>query len=190
MHPRSSLLLDRNRSLLLIIDVQERLLPTIADHQRIVWNIGRLIDGAQLFGVPFSATEQYPKGLGATVEIIRQRLESIPEKSMFSCRECTSLFSSLLDTKIRQIVLTGIETHVCVQQTAFDLSAMGFDVYLVVDAVGSRFEIDRQTAVDRMRIAGVTPVTTEAVMFEWCETSADSNFKALSQLVRQTAPQH
>ncbi|MEZ6095336.1 MAG: isochorismatase family protein [Pirellulaceae bacterium] len=183
---RSKRLLSRERSSLLIIDVQERLLPSIDGGDRVVWNIGRLIDTAKLFAVPINATEQYPKGLGHTVSSLRERLPDVPEKAMFSCRECTQVFSPLLESDKQQMVVTGIETHVCVLQTVMDLIAQGFDVFVVVDAVGSRFSIDRETALGRMQQAGATLISTESVMFEWCESSADPQFKAMSQLARQT----
>ena len=186
--PRSRWLLDRNRSAVLVIDVQAKLVPLIESHERIVWNIRRLLDAAKLFDVQILATEQYPQGLGPTVEAIRCKLPDIPEKSMFSCRECSEHFSRLWDRGVRQVVVVGIEAHVCVQQTALDLIAMGFEVYVIVDAVGSRFAIDRETALARMRSAGATLTTCESAMFEWCESSADANFKALSKLVREAAP--
>ncbi len=186
--PRSRWLLDRARSAVLVIDLQGKLVPLIESHERLVWNIRRLLDAAKLFSVPILATEQYPQGLGPTVEIIRELLSEVPEKSMFSCRECSAHFRALWERGIRQLVVTGIEAHVCVQQTVLDLIAMGFELYVVVDAVGSRFAIDRETALTRMRASGATLTTCESAMFEWCESSADANFKALSRLVREVAP--
>lgn len=190
---RSPFLLNVGDSALLIIDVQEKLLPLIPNHLRIQWNIGRLIRGAQTLGVPIAATEQYPQGLGRTVVELRDRLAtagvvSFPEKTMFSCRECATLLAELGEQGINKLVLTGIETHVCVAQTALDLTAAGFNVYLAVDAVGARGQLDHDTAIRRLENSGVVPTTTEAILFEWCEQAGSESFKKISQLVRENAP--
>ncbi|MFN5320082.1 MAG: hydrolase [Planctomycetota bacterium] len=185
---RSNLLMNAGNSALLVIDVQEKLLPLIPNHRRIVWNIARLLDAAKLLGVRSLATEQYPKGLGATVAELRERLPEPPEKSMFSCRECSALFAPLRDEGIDNVLLVGIEAHVCVQQTALDLLAQGFNVFLAVDAIGSRFELDYSIAIERMKASGATATTTESVLFEWCESSANPQFKLISQMVRQQPP--
>jgi nicotinamidase-related amidase len=103
---------------------------------------------------------------------------------MFSVRECFAGFEPLWQAGRRTIVLCGIETHVCILQSAFDLLAAGWDVYVVIDAVGSRQLEDHQIAMERMRQAGIKVVTSEMVMFEWCESSTHPNFKAISQLVK------
>jgi nicotinamidase-related amidase len=177
-------------SALLLVDVQERLVPHINDHARVVWNCRRLIDGARILDVPVRATEQYPKGLGRTVPELRERLavDAVPEKLLFSCAECGPLFTELRDTGRHRILLCGIETHVCVQQTALDLMADGWRVYLAVDAIGSRFDIDRQTALRRMESAGAELTTTEAALFEWCEAAGTDAFKQISRLAREEAP--
>ena len=185
---RSYQLMSPANTALLVVDVQERLVPAIQDHQRMVWNIGRLIDAAKLLGVKVLATEQYPKGLGSTVAGLRSRLGAVPEKSMFSCRECVELFRPLRDNGVEQLLIVGIESHVCIQQTSLDLLSMGFGVYLAVDAMGSRNELDHRTALQRMQACGAIVTTTEAAMFEWCESSAHPQFKAISQLVRQSIP--
>lgn len=185
---RSNQLMNASNSALLVIDVQEKLIPLIFKHRQVVWNIGRLLDAAQLLGVRTFATEQYPKGLGHTIAELRERLGETPEKSMFSCRECAGLFAPLLAEGIDNLLLVGIEAHVCVQQTALDLLAQGFNVFLAIDAIGSRFELDYTTAIERMKACGAIATTTESAMFEWCETAGHPQFKQLSQLVRQQAP--
>ena len=102
---------------------------------------------------------------------------------MFSCRECSELFAKWAEQGITQIVVVGIETHVCVLQTALDLLAESFSVFLVLDAIGSRNAIDHQTAVRRMETLGVNVCTKESVLFEWCETSLANEFKQISKLV-------
>ncbi len=189
MASRSPLLMNRDDSAVLVIDVQEKLVPHIAGNERMLWNIGRLLDGARTLGVKVVATEQYPRGLGPTVPSLAGKLESaIPAKTMFSCRECAPLVAQLKSENICHLVLVGIETHVCVAQTALDFMAAGFDVFICVDATGSRFEIDRETALRRLEYSGATPTTTEAVLFEWCETADSAEFKAISKLVQQTGP--
>ena len=184
--PRSFQLMNPANAALLVVDVQEKLVPAIVNHPRLVWNICRLIDGAKLLGVNVLATEQYPKGLGPTVSAIRSRLPELPEKTMFSCRECANQIMPLRDAGIEHLLVTGIETHVCVQQSTLDLMAMGFNVLLAVDALGSRAEFDHVTALERMQNCGASVTTTEAALFEWCESASHPQFKAISQLVRQT----
>lgn len=188
---RSPLLMNRQDTVLLVIDVQEKLFPLIADRSKIEWNILRLIQGAQILGLPVLATEQYPQGLGKTIPAVGQALQTAqinppPAKTMFSCRECQAELEPLLQRGIAKVLLTGIETHVCVAQTALDLIAAGFQVYLAVDAVGSRMPVDHATAIRRLENSGVTVTTTEAALFEWCETAGQAPFKQISQLVRQT----
>ncbi len=187
---RSPMLMDRGNSALLVIDLQERLVPHVNHGRKIEWNIGRLIAGANILGVTIGATEQYPKGLGPIVPSVRDVIApdgaSLPEKTMFSCRECRELSDSFRDAGVRNLVLTGIETHVCVGQTALDFISAGFDVFICVDAVGSRDQLDHDTALRRMENSGVVPVTAESVLFEWCEAAGSEEFKAISKIVQQT----
>ena len=186
---RSPELMSRSDTALVVVDVQEKLIGGILDHRRIVWNIGRLIDGAGVLGLPVVATEQYPQGLGPTTAEVARRLTDKPaEKIAFSCGECGSLFTDLREAGRYKLLLAGIEAHVCVQQTAFDLTAAGFRVYLAVDAVGSRSAEDKAVAVGRMDSAGVSLTTTEAALFEWCERAGAPEFKQISRLVKESAP--
>ena len=180
--------MSRSDAALLVIDVQERLLPAIDHWQRVVWNCGRLLDGARILGLPVVATEQYPKGLGPTVPELAERLGKIPEKTTFSCRECDAAFQPLLDDGRNKLLVCGIETHVCVQQTVYDFLAAGWQVYVALDAVGSRTELDYLTALQRMKSAGAVLTTTEAALFEWCERAGTPEFKQISQLVRPVEP--
>jgi nicotinamidase-related amidase len=184
--PRSPELMSRGDTALLVVDVQEKLLPAIAGGPRVIWNVRRLIDGAKILGLPVIATEQYPKGLGATIGELAQRVPAVATKLTFSCGGCPELFEDLQSRGIHKILVCGTEAHVCVQQTVMDLLADGWRVYLAVDAVGSRFEIDRDTALRRMDSAGATLTTTEAALFEWCETAGTAEFKQISQLAKET----
>ena len=185
---RSHDLMSRDDTALLVVDVQEKLLPVIRHRELLVWNIRRLIDGAQLLGLPTTATEQYPQGLGATAAVLAERLGKIPAKVMFSCRECSDLFGNFAERGRQKVLVVGIESHVCVQQTVLDLLSEGFRVYVAVDAVGSRHELDYQIAIQRMESAGATLTTTEAALFEWCEAAGTPEFKQISLLVREEPP--
>ena len=186
--PRSPDLMSRGDTALLVVDVQERLLPAIADGPQVVWNVRRLIDGARILGLPVVATEQYPQGLGPTVSELAQRLGPVPAKLTFSCGGCPELFEDLRGRGIYKILVCGTEAHVCVQQTVLDLLADGWRVYVAADAVGSRFDVDRRTALARMDSAGATLTTTEAALFEWCEIAGSPEFKQISQLAREQGP--
>lgn len=186
--PRSPEMMSVGDTALLVVDVQEKLVPAIADHRRIVWNIRRLIDGARILGLPVVATEQYPQGLGPTVPELAERLGQIPSKLTFSCGGCPQVFKDLENRGVFKLLVCGVEAHVCVQQTVLDLLASGWKVYVAVDAVGSRFEIDRTTALARMDSAGATLTTTEAALFEWCQVAGTPQFKQISQLVREECP--
>ncbi|GAB6164084.1 hydrolase [Thermostilla marina] len=185
---RSPLLMSPATTALLVVDIQEKLLPLVDGKRQIVWNVRRLIDAAKALEIPVVGTEQYPKGLGPTVPELAERLGDVPSKKMFSCRECGDLFEQLSADNRDTILICGIETHVCIAQTALDLLAGGWNVFLPVDAVGSRHRLDHETALRRMETSGVVLTTTEAALFEWCETAAHPAFKEISRLVREEPP--
>ena len=186
--PRSPELMWPGDTGLLVVDVQEKLVPAIAGHERVVWNVRRLIDGAGILGLPVAATEQYPEGLGSTVPELAERLGEIPSKLSFSCGGCPGVFEDLRRRDVHKLLVCGIEAHVCVQQTVLDLLAGGWQVYVAVDAVGSRREIDYRTALGRMDSAGATLTTTEAALFEWCQAAGTPEFKQISRLVQEVGP--
>ncbi len=186
--PRSNELMSRQDTALLVVDVQERLLPRIDGVEKMVWNIRRLIDAAGVLGLPVVATEQYPKGLGSTAPLLAERLGEIPEKRRFSCGQMTEVVEPWTDNGIDKILVAGIEAHVCIQQTSLDLLAQGFSVFVAADAVSSRHAEDRDFGLRRMESSGVTLTTTEACIFEWCETSEAAEFKSISQLAQETWP--
>ncbi len=187
--PRSPQLMSRSDTALVVIDVQERLLPVIHRGREVVWNISRLLRGASILGIPVVGTLQYPKGLGPMVPELDPLVGPCPEKLMFSCRECYQLFDQLRARNITKLLVTGIEAHVCVQQSVLDLLAEGWQVYVAVDAIGSRFPIDYQTALRRMECSGAVLTTTEAALFEWCEVAGTPEFKQISLLVREQFPE-
>lgn len=186
--PRSPEMMSVGETALLVVDVQEKLIRLIPGHERLVWNIRRLLDGAMLLGVPAAGTEQYPQGLGGTVEPLRSRLGEIPAKLAFSCGECRELFAQWQAAGLWKVLVVGIEAHVCVQQTVLDLLAAGWRVYIAADAVGSREPYDREIALRRLESAGATLTTTEAALFEWCAAAGTPAFKQISQLVRESPP--
>lgn len=173
---------------LLVVDVQEKLVPAIGGGRRVVWNCRRLIEGAGVLGLPVAATEQYPNGLGPTVAELSGRLDRVASKLTFSCGGCPEVFEDLQKRGVDKLLVCGMEAHVCVQQTVLDLLAGGWRVYVAVDAVGSRFEVDYRTSLGRMDSAGATLTTTEAALFEWCLTAGRDEFKHISRLVQEAGP--
>ena len=177
----TSELLDRLRSVLVLIDFQERLFPHVQEHQRTLPRIDLLVHAARLMQVPVVLTEQYPRGLGRTIDEIRQALpDGQPlEKLDFSCAAAPGFLEKLSRFGRDQIVLAGIETHVCVAQTAMDLRSRGEQVFVVADATASRRLLDAQTALQRMWQNGITVITAESVVFEWLRRAGTEEFKAL-----------
>lgn len=170
---------------LLVIDVQEKLIDRIHNHRDVVRNTDFLIDGARLLGLPVLATEQYPKGLGATVEPLKSKLPERPDKVAFSCCAIPSIVDSLRRDARLKVVLAGIEAHVCVLGTALDLLALDFRVYLPVDAVGSRYPLDHEYALRRLEQAGAILTTAETCVFEWVGGANHPKFKDVSKLVQE-----
>lgn len=185
IHPRSRELLSRQNSLLVVVDVQEKLAPLICETERLLVNCSKLVQSAKLFQVPSFATEQYPQGLGPTVPSLAEFFSERPAKLRFSCAEVLDWPPAAERSDDRfQVVLCGIEAHVCVLQTAFDLLAAGYQVHIAADAVGSRRQLDWTVAMDRLSAAGATIVTTESVLFEWCETAESPEFKQFVAIVK------
>jgi len=181
---RSFELLSRVDSRLAVIDMQEKLLPHIPVGEMVLANCAKLIAAAQILGVPVSATEQYPRGLGPTAAALRDKLPPPIEKIRFSAAEALAPQTAALAVDGREkLVLCGIEAHVCVLQTALDLMNAGYRIYLPADAVASRHKHDWKWALRRLADAGAILTTTEAILFEWCETAASPDFKQISNLV-------
>lgn len=181
---RSSELLSSKNSRLLIVDMQDKLLAAMKESAAVTARCVKLIRGAGVLSVPVDATEQYPQGLGATTNVIAELIPKRPDKLRFSCSESLAWaeFAGGVDDR-QQVVLAGIEAHVCVLQTAFDLLAKGFEVFVVADAVTSRNRLDYEIGLKRMSDSGVQLVTTEMVLFEWCEIAGTDEFKAISRLI-------
>jgi len=174
--------LSSSASMLCVVDVQERLVPAVADGVSVVARCRRLVEAARLLGVPAMVTEQYRKGLGGTVSALADLLPPPREKLAFSCCGAEGFVRDIPAT-VGQIVVCGFETHVCVAQTTLDLLAEGYAVFLAVDAMSSRHAIDRDIALRRLEGAGAVPTTSEAILFEWCRTASHPQFQAVRKLV-------
>jgi nicotinamidase-related amidase len=174
-------LLDRDRSALVLIDVQERLFPHVSEHQRVLSRMDLLLTAAKLLEIPLLVTEQYPKGLGSTIKEIRSIFPEFDPliKMDFSCVTAPGFQERLSYLRRDQIVLAGIETHICVAQTALGLSSLGRKVFVVADATASRRSQDAQIALQRMNQSGLIVVTAEAVVFEWLRCAGTAEFKSL-----------
>jgi nicotinamidase-related amidase len=185
---RFSKLLKPETSALLIIDIQEKILPVINNHQTVVDNTLKLIKGFKALGLPIFYTEQYPKGLGTPVRSIKNELGDLEpfDKMSFSCSGAGDLFEELKMKKLSQIVVCGVEAHVCVQQTVLDLIENGLQVNLAADSVSSRKEIDCITALDRMRYHGAEITTEESILFELLNVCGTPQFKEVSKICKMT----
>ena len=185
---RQGYFLNAEDSVLVVIDVQERLCKAM-DQQifaGLTANTGILLDSAAELQVPVVITEQYVKGLGETLAELQEKAAAAPrlEKMTFSCCGSAAFVETIRATGKRQIVITGMETHVCVLQTAIELLDAGYVVHLVQDAVMSRSEQNKQAALGMMQQAGVVITCTESVLFQWLKAAGTDSFKKLSKLVK------
>jgi len=176
------MLMDKKNSLLLVIDVQERLAPTVSETREVINNSKKLIEIAQILKIPYIYTEQYPKGLGETIFDIKSVAnKEACSKIEFSCAKNSDILKSIKACKKQQIIITGVETHICVLQTAMDLKAKGFDVFVVSDATSSRENLEHVFALHRLAKNEIDVVTFEMVVFEWLEKAGTEEFKIISK---------
>lgn len=176
--------LAASQSCLIVVDVQERLAPVMGDPRKVIDGAARLAAAARRLGVPTLISEQYPKGLGPTMIDVREVVpeeDAYVQKLDFSCCGEPEFMAKFAALGRRQVVLAGIEMHVCVMQTALDLKDKGFDVFVAVDACGSRFPSDEEVAKLRFAAAGIHLVTIEMTIFEWLERSGTPEFKDISK---------
>jgi nicotinamidase-related amidase len=178
-------LLTAEGAVLLLIDLQERLMPVIHDHEAVVARAVRLAEAAQLLDVPVRATEQNPAGLGPTVAPLKAYPQAVLAKTTFSAAEDPGL-PALLPAGAAQIVVAGCEAHVCVLQTVLGLlgSGPGLTVFVVADAVGSRDPADKAAALDRASRNGAEVVTSEMVLFEWLRDARHPKFREVQKLLK------
>lgn len=183
---RHPMLLEKKRTGLLVIDIQEKILAVMDQPERVVENTVKLIKGFKILQLPIFVTEQYPQGLGETVAPIKEVLGEveIKEKLSFSCCGIEGFTRSLRSQKIDQVVLCGIENHVCIWQTAMDLVHEDFVVAVVRDGVSSRNTIDCEAALNRMIYQGINVTTTEMVFFELLREAGTDEFKEVAELIK------
>lgn len=180
------MLIERDRSALLVIDLQERLAVAMEGRDEAIANAAVLVQAARRLGVPVLASEQYPRGLGPTVPELKPLIPegAVVAKTAFSCCDEPAWREQLEAAARPQAILAGIEAHVCVLQTALGLKALGLEVAVVADATASRKSASKEAALDRLRAHGVEVVTTEMVVFEWLKMAGTPEFKELSRLIR------
>lgn len=180
--------LDPGRAALVVIDVQEKLLPLIDAADGVLHAIVQMVRGAILFDIPILVTEQYPRGLGPTHPAVRAALSRVNpplmEKATFSACGHEPIRRRLLELDRDQIILAGIETHVCIQQTTLDLRLLDYDVFVCADAVGARRRHDHDIGLLRMRQAGALVTTVESALFEVCERCDAPKFKGLLEIIK------
>lgn len=180
------MLIERGRSCLLVVDIQERLAPAMADPEPAIRNSATLIQAARRLDVPILVSEQYPQGLGPTVSALRALApaESFVSKVSFSCAHDPAIRERLAELGRPQVVICGMEAHVCVLQSALGLKQAAFAPYVVADATDSRVVASKDTALARLRADGVEIVTTEMVLFEWLAQAGTAEFKDLIKLIK------
>ena len=181
------MLIDKNDSTLLLIDIQEKLIKKIFDFKRVINYSKKIVDIFSFLKLPIVYSEQYPNGLGKTINQIDDKLKKIKalkiEKTSFSC------VSNKNDTEIReifpknQIIICGIETHICILQTSIDLYNKGYEVFVIDEAVGSRYERHKNLASERLMKYGISLINFEMLVFELIRDSKDKSFKELSKFI-------
>ena len=179
-------ILNKNNALLVIVDIQDKLAVVMKHKEKIVNNCLHLIEAAKLLNIPIVVTEQYPKGLGHTIKEIKEALPSYEplEKVTFDCCKGGSFLKQITSLKRKQIILSGMETHVCVLQTCLSLLKKKYSVHLVSDAVCSRKKGDHLTGRELMRDAGAVITCTETVLFQLLEKAGTLDFKAISKRIK------
>ena len=171
------------KNLLVVIDFQEKLIKHIPQADEILRNSMKFIKACRTLGIPIILTEQIK--LGETVEEIKSLIETRPiQKSSFSCVRCEEFREELERLKPERCILIGIEVHICILQTALDLLKMGYKVYAVLDCIGSRKPLDKDTSIKRMIQEGIAPMTAEAVIYEMLETAKHEKFREILEIVK------
>ena len=184
---KSNKILVEDETLLLIVDVQEKLIKNIKDYQLIIFNIKKLIDTCNLLNVHIAITEQNPLKLGKTLEAIIENNEYPNfEKMEFSCIKNKNFIDYISKYKFKNIIVCGIESHICILQTSIDLLQKDFNILIPRDAIGSRHDIDNETAFLRLTFSGAVASTTESIICELCKTSSRKEFKEISKILKKS----
>ncbi len=179
--------IDRSDAILVVVDVQERMMNAINNADQVIDNVTRLVAGCRELGLPVLVTEQYPKGLGATVQTVQEALGDAYkplEKMSFSATRDLDFMQAFEASGKEHILICGVESHVCVYQTARDLFNLGWTVEVVADAVGSRKESNKMIALQRLELHGVDITSVETALFDMMESADIPEFKAISAIVK------
>ncbi len=179
-------MLELDDTVLVVIDVQGKLATLMHEREMLFKNLSRLIEGAQVLGVPILLTEQYPKGLGETTPELKALMPNVKpiEKLSFSSMGEETFVDALDDIEREQVLVAGIESHICVYQTVSDMLAEGFEVHCVADAISSRTKENREIGLARMKEEGAILTSTEMCLFELLKVAGSSTFKTISALVK------
>ncbi|MBU0615289.1 MAG: hydrolase [Nanoarchaeota archaeon] len=179
-----TLKMDRGDCVLVVVDIQDKFVQAINDLPKIIENTIKIIQAFQIMGVPIIVTEQYPKGLGKSVSKIQKELKKYDpiEKITFDCYANKEFVKKI--SRFKNIILAGIEAHVCITQTALGALEQGFNVYLVKDAISSRKESDKKIAISRLKQEGAKVVSTEMVIFELLGKAGTEEFKKIQKIIK------
>ncbi|SFR78830.1 isochorismatase family protein [Anaeromicropila populeti] len=174
-------------TMLLNIDFQEKLVPVVADHSEVVLQIIKLIKGLHALKCPVLFSQQYTKGLGMTIGEIQEVVESefcYFDKTSFSCAEDDQIMQAIKEQQKKNIIITGMEAHICVMQTVVDLIQEGYQVIVVADCIGSRTAFNKQIGIDRMKAEGAVITSVESILFELAQKAGTDEFKVISKLIK------
>lgn len=176
----------RQDTALVVIDFQERLMPAIADNEEVERRAAKLIKGAKVLGLPVVVTQQYTKGIGSTVDTVTEALGDFQhiEKTTFSCMRTEEFREKIKKLGRKNIIVCGVEAHICVLQTVLQLMDEGYNVYIAVDCIGSRNENDKLWGITRMGEAGAVVTTYESALYELLQDSKAEGFKEISAIVK------
>ncbi len=180
-------LLDSQNAVLMIIDIQEKFRPILFNAEQVVEKTRQLINACNLLGVPVLVSEHYPKGLGATVPELTGLLGPealVLEKISFGCMDDAGIDTDMASLKRKQVMVCGLEAHVCVNQTVVRLLEKGYEVHLIEDAIGARSETNYQIALRKLAQFGAVPSCVEMALFELMRTAKHPQFKAVQQLIK------
>ncbi|MFC1716064.1 hydrolase [Candidatus Poribacteria bacterium] len=178
-------IIKRDETAFVLVDIQERFLPVIHNMEAVIDNANKLVSGASILKVPLIVTEQYPKGLGHTVDGIHlDEGQEIIEKISFDCFGCDDFVKKLEEMNVKSLVIFGVEAHVCVLKTALEAVARDYETHTIADAVSSRTAKNKALALERLRQSGVFIASTEMILFQLMDCAGTDEFKAISRLVK------
>lgn len=179
-------IIDRNKTALIVVDIQEKFKPAIFEMDRVIDNTKKVIEGARILEIPIIVTEQYSKGLGRTVDTIRASLGNFQpiEKLSFSCFGEQKFLNELEKLNVTDIIILGIEAHVCITKTILDAIAKGYRVHLVTDAISSRSESNLKIAVERAKQAGAFLASSEMILFQLMDSAGTEEFKRINEIIK------